>query len=96
MVVGGNDHVMDVISSCEQIAKEFNSEDICLLVLFKEIFSPWQNPSFDLKATQLIYSQMISSIKLMRYTIKEVIIVVIKAHFHTTTFPHNCHLGVHS
>lgn len=63
---------MDIVSSCEQIAKECNLQDGCTLQFFKEIFSPWHNPSVDPKATELIYSQIISSIKSRKYKIKEV------------------------
>ncbi len=74
VVVSGEDRVMDVISSCEQRARSMQLSDPCKVLFFKEIFSPWHSFAADKVSTELIYNQIISSVKSGEYKIKEVIL----------------------
>lgn len=73
VIVSGNDHVMDVISSCEQRGRNMQLPDPCRVSFFKEIFSPWHSFAADKVSTELIYNQIIFSIKSGEYKIHEVI-----------------------
>lgn len=71
VIVSGNDHVMDVISSCEQRGRNMQLPDPCRVSFFKEIFSPWHSFAADKVSTELIYNQIIFSIKSGEYKIHE-------------------------
>lgn len=74
VVVSGDDHILDVISSCEQKALSMQIPGKCKVSFFKEIFSPWHNFAVDKVSTELIYNQIISSIKSGEYNIPQVLI----------------------
>ncbi|XP_028402029.1 myosin-VIIa-like [Dendronephthya gigantea] len=71
VIVSGDDHVMDVISSCEQRAKDMQIASSWKLGLFKEIFSPWHSFASDKTSTELIYNQIITSVKSGEFKIRE-------------------------
>ena len=73
VILSGEDHVLDVISSCEQRARKMQIPDPFRISFFKEIFSPWHHYAADKVSTELIYNQIISSIKSGEYRINEVI-----------------------
>ncbi|KAH9512784.1 hypothetical protein Btru_038182 [Bulinus truncatus] len=63
-------YVMDVVAHCEQDAREggFEEDGTCKLLLRKEFFSPWHDPSEDLVATNLIYSQVVKGVFIDEYS----------------------------
>jgi myosin-7 len=67
----GSDHILDSISQCEQIYRdEGNEENAAPWRLFfrKETFSPWDDFSSDLMATNLIFAQITRGIGLNEYS----------------------------
>lgn len=61
----GKDHLMDAISNCEQYMKEQAIADKSAswrLLLRKEIFTPWYNPTDCPISTDLIYKQIITGV----------------------------------
>ena len=73
IIVSGEDQVMDVISSCEQRARIMQLPHQLRVSFFKEIFSPWHSYAADKVSTELIYNQVISSIKSWDYKVNEVL-----------------------
>ena len=71
VIVSGEDQVMDVISSCEQRARNMQLPHQLRVSFFKEIFSPWHSYAADKVSTELIYNQVISSIKSWEYKVNE-------------------------
>ncbi|KAH9512785.1 hypothetical protein Btru_038183, partial [Bulinus truncatus] len=63
-------YVMDAVAHCEQDAREggFEEDGTCKLLLRKEFFSPWHDPSEDLVATNLIYSQVVKGVFIDEYS----------------------------
>jgi myosin-7 len=72
VIVSGEDQIMDVISSCEQRARNLQLPHHLRVSFFKEIFSPWHSYAADKVSTELIYNQVISSIKCWDYKVKQV------------------------
>jgi myosin-7 len=72
VIVSGEDQIMDVISSCEQRARNLQLPHQLRVSFFKEIFSPWHSYAADKVSTELIYNQVISSIKCWDYKVKQV------------------------
>ena len=71
----GVDHVMDAISECEQVsrAKGKKEEDATWRLYFrKELFAPWNDPTFDEVAATLIYEQLCKGIRSQEYAVLSV------------------------
>lgn len=61
----GKEHLMDSISNCEQYIKEQGLSERSVnwrLLMRKEMFTPWYNPSDCAVATELIYRQIITGV----------------------------------
>lgn len=61
----GKEHLMDAISNCEQYSKEqgiSEKQGTWKLLLRKEMFTPWYNPSDCPIATDLIFRQIITGV----------------------------------
>ncbi|KAK2172043.1 hypothetical protein NP493_996g00031 [Ridgeia piscesae] len=66
----GLDHLMDAISECEQVArtKGVKEEDASWrLFLRKELFSPWEDATYDEIAAGLIYDQICKGVRSLEY-----------------------------
>ncbi|ELU03017.1 hypothetical protein CAPTEDRAFT_118382, partial [Capitella teleta] len=71
----GSDHVLDAVSQCEQIFRDQDGEEEkapVRLFFRKELFSPWDDFSSDLMATNLIFAQVTRGILLNEYSTESV------------------------
>ncbi|KAL1490407.1 hypothetical protein ABEB36_013111 [Hypothenemus hampei] len=64
------DHILDAISQCEQYSKEQGNDERnspWKMILRKEMFAPWHDPSLDPVATDLIYKQVFKGLQTGEY-----------------------------
>uniref|UniRef100_A0A8C4QER6 Myosin VIIAb n=1 Tax=Eptatretus burgeri TaxID=7764 RepID=A0A8C4QER6_EPTBU len=67
---GGKQHVMDLISQCEQRCCEYGGKEGTApwrLLFRKEFFLPWHDPAIDTVSTDLIYTQIIQGLSYGEY-----------------------------
>uniref|UniRef100_UPI00358F5089 unconventional myosin-VIIa-like isoform X2 n=1 Tax=Myxine glutinosa TaxID=7769 RepID=UPI00358F5089 len=67
---GGRQHVMDLISQCEQRCCEYGGKEGTApwrLLFRKEFFLPWHDPTIDKVSTDLIYTQIIHGLSYGEY-----------------------------